>query len=68
MYSRRLTAFLLVVSILFPGYAGKSMAARATADLANDWKFIKQDVDATAPVTNWDAVTIPHTWNNLDAQ
>jgi beta-galactosidase len=68
MYSRRLTPLLLVVAILFPGYAGISMAARTTADLASDWKFIKQDVDGTAPAANWDAVTIPHTWNNLDAQ
>jgi beta-galactosidase len=68
MYPRRLTALLLVAAILCPGYAGMSKPARATADLANDWKFIKQDVDATAPATSWDAVTIPHTWNNLDAQ
>jgi beta-galactosidase len=68
MHPHRLTLLSLVVAILFPGFAGTSMAARATADLANDWKFIKQDVDATAPATSWDAVTIPHTWNNLDAQ
>jgi len=68
MHPHRLRLLSLVVAILFPGFAGTSMAARATADLANDWKFIKQDVDATAPATSWDAVTIPHTWNNLDAQ
>jgi beta-galactosidase len=68
MYLRHLTPLLLVVAILFPGYAGTCMAARAAADLASDWKFIKQDVTPAAPTENWDAVTIPHTWNNLDAQ
>jgi beta-galactosidase len=68
MYLRHLTPLLLVVAILFPGYAGKCMAARAAADLASDWKFIKQDVNIATPANDWDAVTIPHTWNNLDAQ
>jgi beta-galactosidase len=44
------------------------MAERTCIDLAKDWKFIKQDVDSAAPTGNWDAVTVPHTWNNLDAQ
>jgi beta-galactosidase len=44
------------------------MAKRTCIDLAKDWKFIKQDVDSAAPTGNWDAVTVPHTWNNLDAQ
>ena len=68
MFPPRLTLSLLAVAILFPGFAGTSMAARETADLASGWKFIKQDAGATAPAANWDAVTIPHTWNNLDAQ
>jgi len=64
----RLVPFLLVLTIFVTGHASKGMAARAIDDLTNDWMFIKQDVEATAPVTNWDAVTLPHTWNNLDAQ
>jgi beta-galactosidase len=59
-------SLLLILSILFSGSMVK--AARVDTDLAQDWKFIKQDVEATAPDGNWDAVTIPHTWNNLDAQ
>jgi len=33
------------------------------------WKFIQQDAGVGAPVTStWEDVTIPHTWNALDAQ
>jgi beta-galactosidase len=38
------------------------------ADLTQDWLFLKQDVPPSAPTANWEQVTIPHTWNNLDAQ
>jgi len=58
----------LIAILLIAGFAGRARAARATEDLADGWKFIQQDVDALAPATNWDVVTVPHTWNNLDAQ
>ena len=63
-----LAPVFLAVTICVAGFARNGTAARATADLADGWKFIKQDVDATAPATNWDVVSVPHTWNNLDAQ
>jgi beta-galactosidase len=68
MHPHRLTPLSLFVAVILAACAATSMAARITADLATDWRFIKEDVDAAAPVANWDAVTIPHTWNNLDAQ
>ncbi len=37
-------------------------------ELAAGWKFIQQDVGATAPADSWPAITLPHTWNALDAQ
>ena len=59
---------LLVSSILLLGCASALKAERVNADLAKDWKFIKQDVDPAATTKDWEPVTIPHTWNNLDAQ
>jgi beta-galactosidase len=44
------------------------LAERSTIALEKDWKFIEQDADPEASTDSWDAVTIPHTWNNLDAQ
>jgi beta-galactosidase len=62
------TAFFLVVLTFNLCCASTVKAERTNVDLATDWKFIKQDVDPAAPTENWDAVTIPHIWNNLDAQ
>ena len=63
-----LSRLLLVISVLFSWCKGTARAERVTVDLAQDWKFIKHDTNTAAPTENWDAVTIPHTWNNLDAQ
>ena len=68
MNLRHLLPFFPTVSILLFCCASTVMAKRTCIDLAKDWKFIKQDVDSAAPTGNWDAVTVPHTWNNLDAQ
>jgi beta-galactosidase len=68
MNLRHLLPFFPTVSILLFCCASTVMAERTCIDLAKDWKFIKQDVDSAAPTGNWDAVTVPHTWNNLDAQ
>jgi len=64
----RFVPFLLVVTIFATELASKGMAARAAIDLASDWKFIKQDMNVATTANDWDTVTIPHTWNNLDAQ
>jgi beta-galactosidase len=35
--------------------------------LAEGWKFVKADAGLTAPDNQWQAVTIPHTWNTKSA-
>jgi beta-galactosidase len=41
-------------------------------DLNPGWKFIRMDVagaeQAAADDSKWDAINLPHTWNNLDGQ
>ncbi|HUJ10369.1 MAG TPA: beta-galactosidase [Verrucomicrobiae bacterium] len=41
-------------------------------DLNSDWKFIRQDLRAAEAVafddSQWQAVQLPHTWNNIDGQ
>jgi len=54
-------AFLLIASTTL-------FAQRESTNLASGWKFIKQDVDLTATTDGWENVTVPHTWNALDAQ
>ena len=43
-------------------------AQRQDMEVAADWKFIQQDVGASAPANLWTAISLPHTWNALDAQ
>jgi beta-galactosidase len=68
MTLRRAASLLLVVAIFFSGGGAVARAGRVTAGLTGDWLFFKQDVPVATPTSNWDAITIPHTWNNLDAQ
>jgi len=45
---------------------------RADFILDDSWKFILSDVPAATNVvfddSSWSAITLPHTWNNLDGQ
>ncbi|MDF7823425.1 glycoside hydrolase family 2 TIM barrel-domain containing protein [Pontiellaceae bacterium B12227] len=44
-------------------------ASPSTAqDFSEGWKFIKKETSPSAPITGWENITIPHTWNALDAQ
>ena len=45
-----------------------AMAQRETVDLADGWKFIKQDVKPDAAYDSWESVSVPHTWNAQDGQ
>jgi beta-galactosidase len=67
MNSRNTAPFLLAALILSLT-AGAARAQRQVMDLAKDWKFIKQDAGPSASTADWESVTVPHTWNNLDAQ
>jgi beta-galactosidase len=68
MNARYPTPLFLAVSIFIFCFAGTVKAGRTEVDLAKDWKFIRQDVGSATPSGDWESVTIPHTWNNLDAQ
>ncbi|MGC3988843.1 MAG: hypothetical protein QM796_03995, partial [Chthoniobacteraceae bacterium] len=63
----------MFIRILFASLAGLAFtpllkADRETVPLLSDWKFVKQDAGVQAPVDQWEAVTVPHTWNALDGQ
>jgi beta-galactosidase len=61
--------FVLVLSaILWGGSMASGVAAtREDRVLADGWKFIKEDAGLTAATDNWEAVTLPHTWNTVSA-
>jgi beta-galactosidase len=48
------------------------VAPRIAVNLNSDWKFIRDDVpgadQAMFDDSTWQAVTLPHTWNNLDGE
>lgn len=58
-------------SILLPlilGCVGTSLfAERQTVPLASDWRFIRRDVGASAPLdSTWRTLSLPHSWNIQD--
>ncbi len=42
--------------------------ANPSSLLSGEWKFIKQKEPVNSDTTGWESVTIPHTWNAVDAQ
>jgi beta-galactosidase len=62
------THYLVLIGIFLLTASTNLLAQRESTDLASGWKFIKQDVDLTAATDDWENVTVPHTWNALDAQ
>ena len=56
------------IHILF-GLIALGVAYAASAkQLEGDWKFIKKEVSPTADASDWETVSVPHTWNVVDAQ
>jgi beta-galactosidase len=53
-----------IFMVLCMGFASFSFSQ----DLSQDWRFIKQEEPVNAPTDHWDIVSIPHTWNAVDAQ
>lgn len=49
----------LAVLMMFNSYA---------QEFCEDWKFIKQKTSIGADASSWETVSIPHTWNAVDAQ
>jgi beta-galactosidase len=68
MKTRLPGSLLVLVFIWLVGSSGTARAERTVTDLASGWKFIQKDVEPAASTEHWDDVTVPHTWNNLDAQ
>src|SRR5438552_1932117 len=50
----------------------RRLLTRSILSLDDSWQFIRQDVPGAQAVSfddsSWNAVTLPHTWNNLDGQ
>src|SRR5438874_2682622 len=50
----------------------RRLLSRSVVSLDSSWQFIRQDVSGAAAVSfndsAWTAVSLPHTWNNLDGQ
>ena len=67
----RWMAALFFVAVLSGG-ALQAAEPRSVIDLNGDWKFVRADrFGAAAPSfddSTWEAVTLPHTWNNLDGE
>lgn len=50
-------------------FTGAIFAQRQSIPLDSGWHFIRRDIGPDAPVDSaWQAVTLPHTWNNIDGQ
>ncbi len=67
--TRQLRFFVLVVGAILCGgsIAFGAAATRQDQVLADGWKFIKEDAGLTAATDQWEAVTLPHTWNTVSA-
>ena len=50
----------------------RRLLSRSILSLDSSWQFIRQDVPGAQSAgfddSAWTAVTLPHTWNNLDGQ
>ncbi len=67
----RWMASLLFVSLL-GGCASQAAESHSVVDLNGDWKFLRADrfgaADSAFDDSSWQAVSLPHTWNNLDGE
>jgi beta-galactosidase len=70
-FKQRLVVTILSLVASF-GITTTSAAVRQEVALDNSWRFIRQDVAGAEAVhfddSKWQAVSLPHTWNNLDGQ
>ena len=60
--------FALPALILLLASAGSLRADREDTVLNADWRFIKEDAGIFQESDHWEKITVPHTWNALDAQ
>ena len=60
---------ILLLSLFMAG--ATAWAGRTTEEIGGNWQFTMQsglDFNDIASVSDWETVTIPHTWNGLDGQ
>ena len=70
---KTMKSFLLLLALLLSFTAAARAAdPRSDLEVSKGWKFLRQDVEGpqspTFDDTQWDAITIPHTWNAKDGQ
>jgi beta-galactosidase len=59
----RILPFILLAATAATGLAD----TRQDTLIDDGWKFIRDDAGLTAPTDTWQSVTIPHTWNTIEA-
>jgi beta-galactosidase len=70
----KLPQLLLAAALVFPfiSHAARASEPRSDTLLGTNWHFLRADVEgASEPIfdaSNWQSVTIPHTWNAEDGQ
>ncbi len=67
-----LTKISLLAILLTATLARAADSPRAVIDLNPGWKFIREDAGGAEQPSfddsKWDAINLPHTWNNMDGQ
>lgn len=64
---QRIITLIVFIGMIFTGMS-KAQNGRTTYTINSDWKFHKGDLSIGSPSdASWEAVSIPHTWNNKDA-
>ncbi len=48
--------------------SGHASLAKEQLDFDSNWQFIKKNIAKDANFSQWQTVTVPHTWNAADAQ
>jgi beta-galactosidase len=63
-----LPRILSLISLILATTAASLLAdARQDTLLTDGWKFIRDDAGLTASTDSWQSVSIPHTWNTVEA-
>jgi len=66
--SNPLTRILPLIALILASTAVTGLAdTRQDTLLTDGWKFVRDDVGLTAATDSWQSVTIPHTWNTIEA-
>ncbi len=68
MYFTRLFKVIGVIAAIYLLVIGNAFSQNITTpQLSSQWHFIKQNVAIDADFSTWEQVSVPHTWNAVDA-